>query len=45
MLLHGDLWPGNVLWQDGRLVAVVDWEDGAVGAPLIDVASARGDLS
>ena len=26
MLLHGYLWPGNLLWQDGRLVAVVDWE-------------------
>tara|TARA_Y100001960_G_scaffold220563_1_gene230694 strand:+ start:154 stop:603 length:450 start_codon:yes stop_codon:yes gene_type:complete len=44
-LLHGDLWPGNVLWQDGRLVAVVDWEDGAAGARLIDVAIARSDLS
>ncbi|MEZ4728676.1 MAG: phosphotransferase [Caldilineaceae bacterium] len=24
-LLHGDFWPGNLLWQDGRLAAVIDW--------------------
>ena len=26
VLLHGDFWPGNILWRDGRLVAVIDWE-------------------
>jgi aminoglycoside phosphotransferase (APT) family kinase protein len=40
-LLHGDCWPGNVLWRDGDLVAVVDWEDAAVGDPLVDLANAR----
>jgi aminoglycoside phosphotransferase (APT) family kinase protein len=43
-LLHGDFWPGNTLWKDGRLVAVVDWEDAAVGDPLADVANARLEL-
>jgi aminoglycoside phosphotransferase (APT) family kinase protein len=43
-LLHGDYWPGNLLWRDGRLVAVIDWEDAAVGDPLIDLAIARLDL-
>ena len=32
-LLHGDYWPGNVLWQQGRLAAVLDWEDAALGGP------------
>jgi aminoglycoside phosphotransferase (APT) family kinase protein len=41
VLLHGDFWPGNTLWNDGRLVAVIDWEDAAVGDPLADVANAR----
>lgn len=27
VLLHGDYWPGNIMWRDGRLVAVIDWED------------------
>jgi aminoglycoside phosphotransferase (APT) family kinase protein len=40
-LLHGDYWPGNILWQDGRLVAIVDWEDAARGDPLADLANSR----
>ncbi len=24
VLLHGDFWPGNVLWKDGQLVGVID---------------------
>jgi len=41
VLLHGDFWPGNILWKDGRLVAVIDWEDAAIGDPLADVANGR----
>ena len=44
VLLHGDFWPGNTLWRDGRLVAVIDWEDAAIGDPLADVANARLEL-
>lgn len=43
-LLHGDFWPGNVLWKDAHIVAVVDWEDAAWGDPLSDVANARLEL-
>ena len=43
-LLHGDYWPGNVLWRAGRLVAVVDWEDARCGDPLMDLAISRLDL-
>ena len=44
VLLHGDYWPGNVIWQDGRLVAVIDWEDARLGDPLADLATARVEL-
>ena len=44
MLLHGDYWPGNVLWKDGALAAVIDWEDAARGDPLGDLANARLEL-
>ena len=44
-LLHGDFWPGNVLWRDGRLVAVIDWEDAALGDPLADLAICRLDVA
>lgn len=43
-LLHGDFWPGNILWKSGRLVALIDWEDAAIGSPLSDVANARLEL-
>ena len=44
VLLHGDYWPGNTLWRDGKLVAVIDWEDAQMGDPLIDLAQARSEL-
>ena len=43
-LLHGDYWPGNILWRAGRLVGIVDWEDAAIGDPLADIAISRLDL-
>ena len=44
VLLHGDFWPGNILWRDGRLVAVIDWEDASIGDPLLDLAVSRLEL-
>jgi len=44
VLLHGDYWPGNVLWQDEELVAVIDWEDAKLGDPLTDLAISRLDI-
>lgn len=41
VVLHGDYWPGNVLWRDGRLAGVVDWEDALFGDPLADLAVTR----
>jgi aminoglycoside phosphotransferase (APT) family kinase protein len=33
-----------MLWQNDRLVAVIDWEDAAVGDPLADLANSRLEL-
>jgi aminoglycoside phosphotransferase (APT) family kinase protein len=44
-LLHGDFWPENLLWQNERLAAILDWEDAAIGDPLSDLAAARLELS
>lgn len=38
VLLHGDFWPGNWVWQGRQLAGVLDWEDAAIGDPLSDVA-------
>ncbi|MEM7097511.1 MAG: aminoglycoside phosphotransferase family protein [Pseudomonadota bacterium] len=45
MLLHGDLWPGNVLFKRKQLMGVVDWSDACVGPQLADVANTRMELA
>ncbi len=44
VLLHGDFWPGNVLWRDGQVAAVLDWEDAQIGGPLADLANSRLEI-
>ncbi|GAA2429244.1 hypothetical protein GCM10010191_48250 [Actinomadura vinacea] len=43
--LHGDFYAGNTLARDGRLVAVLDWDEAVVGAPEVEVASAALEWS
>lgn len=44
VLLHGDYWPGNILWRDDDIAAVIDWEECERGEPLSDLGVARLDL-
>jgi len=44
-LVHVDYWNGNLLWQDQRLTAVLDWEEAAYGDPAYDVAYLRHELA
>ena len=44
VLLHGDFWPGNLLWKDGALSAIIDWEDAALGDPLADLGKSRLEI-
>ncbi len=44
VLRHGDFWPGNVLWKDGSITGVIDWEECMVGDPLADLAICRLDV-
>lgn len=43
-LQHGDFWPGNVIWDRGRIAAMIDWEDAALGDALADLGHARIEL-
>jgi aminoglycoside phosphotransferase (APT) family kinase protein len=36
-LVHIDYWRGNILWDQGKISAVIDWEEAAYGDPAIDV--------
>lgn len=44
-LVHGDLWYGNTLWDNGRLAAVLDWDCAGVGPAGIDLGSLRCDAA
>lgn len=35
-LCHFDLKPGNILWKDGKILGVIDFEEAKVGARWID---------
>jgi aminoglycoside phosphotransferase (APT) family kinase protein len=41
---HTDFWPGNTLWSDGDLTAVIDWESPAMGDREMDVAYCSLDI-
>lgn len=41
---HTDFWPGNTLWNDGDLAAVIDWESPATGDREMDVAYCSLDI-
>ena len=43
-LVHIDYWRGNLLWQEGHIAAVIDWEEASLGDPAEDVAYCRMDL-
>ena len=38
VLLHGDFWSGNILWENNEIVGILDWEYAAFGDPLYDLA-------
>ena len=44
-VLHGDLWPANVLRHRGHLTGLVDWERAAIGDPALDIGFAKVGLS
>ncbi|MCQ3930158.1 MAG: phosphotransferase family protein [Chloroflexi bacterium] len=44
VLLHGDFWPGNLLWRGSQVMAIIDWEDARTGDPLADLANSRLEI-
>lgn len=44
-LVHGDLWQGNTLWDDGEHVGTLDWDHAGTGHPTVDLGSLRWDLA
>jgi aminoglycoside phosphotransferase (APT) family kinase protein len=44
-VLHGDLWPANVLQRRGCITGIVDWERAAIGDPAFDIGFAKVGLA
>ena len=44
VFIHMDYWPGNVLWHEGRISAVLDWDAAGYGDPALDVAYFRMNM-
>jgi aminoglycoside phosphotransferase (APT) family kinase protein len=44
-VVHGDLWPGNVLMRRGNVTGVVDWNVAGVGDSALDVGFAKAGLA
>lgn len=42
--VHTDYWIGQVLWEQSRISAVLDWEEAGYGDPAYDLAYCRMDL-
>lgn len=42
--IHRDFHPGNVLWQQGKVTGVVDWQSASTGPAVMDVGHCRVNL-
>ncbi|WP_345483243.1 aminoglycoside phosphotransferase family protein [Actinopolymorpha pittospori] len=43
--LHGDVWPGNLLWAGNDIAALIDWKTAGVGAPGVDLCELRKQVA
>lgn len=44
VFVHTDYWIGQLLWQQGQISAVLDWEEAGYGDPAYDLAYCRLDF-
>ena len=45
VLVHGDLWQGNLMWAGDELTGVIDWEAAGAGSSGVDLGSLRLDVA
>ncbi|GAA2842246.1 aminoglycoside phosphotransferase family protein [Kribbella solani] len=43
--LHGDVWPGNMLWSNHQVTAFIDWKTAGVGALGVDLSELRKQVA
>lgn len=43
--VHGDVWPGNLIWAGDEIAAFIDWKTAGVGAPGVDLGELRKQVA
>jgi aminoglycoside phosphotransferase (APT) family kinase protein len=43
--VHGDVWPGNLIWTGEEIGALIDWKTAGVGAPGVDLGELRKQVA
>lgn len=44
-LVHGDVWPGNMIWSGGTLRSLIDWKTAGVGNAGVDLGELRKQVA
>lgn len=45
VFVHGDVWPGNIIWTGEDTPVLIDWKTAGVGAPGIDLGELRKQVA
>jgi aminoglycoside phosphotransferase (APT) family kinase protein len=45
VLVHGDIWEGNMRWDGDTFIALIDWKDAGAGDPGVDLGQLRMQMS
>ena len=45
VFVHGDVWPGNIIWTGAAAPVLIDWKTAGVGAPGVDLGELRKQVA
>jgi aminoglycoside phosphotransferase (APT) family kinase protein len=45
VFVHGDVWPGNMMWSGSACRALIDWKTAGVGSPGVDLGELRKQVA
>ena len=45
VFVHGDVWPGNIVWTGDEVPVLIDWKTAGVGAPGVDLGELRKQVA
>lgn len=45
VFVHGDVWPGNIIWTGDAVPVLIDWKTAGVGAPGVDLGELRKQVA